>query len=69
MKKTAVGRHEHGSNLPTPVFFILNSEFGSSLFLWPTKRYCNSSGGSPFIIFPNFLAPNPFENVRIIFFI
>src|SRR5581483_8803005 len=31
--------------------------------------YPSNSGGSPFIIFPNFRAPKPFENVRIIFFI
>src|SRR4051794_2080924 len=31
--------------------------------------YCMNSGGSPFIIFPNFLAPKPLEKLRIIFFI
>ena len=31
--------------------------------------YRRNSGGSPFIILPNFLAPKPFEKVFIIFFI
>jgi hypothetical protein len=34
-----------------------------------TDPYCRNSGGSPFIIFPNLRAPNPFENDFIIFFI
>ena len=42
---------------------------GPSLTLGMTIRHCMNSGGSPFIIFPNFRAPKPLEKLRIIFFI
>ena len=33
------------------------------------ETYPINPGGIPFIILPNFLAPKPFEKLRIIFFI
>ena len=43
-------------------------EAASRLQDW-TLGYPINPGGIPFIILPNFLAPKPFEKLRIIFFI